>query len=236
MAGKLGLFNSGSIAIMYPRIQYVCRHFNDIGDLMMDTAEPHRRFKWFRKSVRPRLPLDELGVYAYNGYPTPTSSPPVKNFDARRVIESLGFGKAYDTFLSDGTINIDLFSWFWTTPSEPESEIMLGVLIAREFQLYEHHYRKASRADKQGWQRNQLYSITQQVIRQSPLYWIVYVCLRPDHHYRLISYPYYTKNHDPADLVQRRLAGDLLSDGVQLTSNRTGNTTRMPSPFPAAWL
>ena len=47
--------------------------------------------------------------------------------------------------------------------------------------------------------RNQVYSIGQQLMREDPLYYTLYVCLRPDKQWRLISYPYYAKNARPGD-------------------------------------
>ena len=47
--------------------------------------------------------------------------------------------------------------------------------------------------------RNMMYSLTQQLVRQDPGYWLVYTLLRSDHSYRLISYPYYTKSQQPGD-------------------------------------
>ena len=44
-----------------------------------------------------------------------------------------------------------------------------------------------------GWLRTMFHSLIQQVMRQDPVYWMLYVALRPDHNYCLISYPYYTK-------------------------------------------
>lgn len=44
-----------------------------------------------------------------------------------------------------------------------------------------------------------MYSLVQQVMRQDPFYYRHYVLLRPDHDWRLISYPYYTKYTVPGD-------------------------------------
>ena len=50
-----------------------------------------------------------------------------------------------------------------------------------------------------GWGRIQLHSSIQQLIRQSPFYYLIYVALRPDHAQRLISYPYYMKDQAASD-------------------------------------
>ena len=43
------------------------------------------------------------------------------------------------------------------------------------------------------------HSLTQQIIRQDPTYWLAYACLRPDRNYRLIFYSYYAKYVIPGD-------------------------------------
>lgn len=41
-----------------------------------------------------------------------------------------------------------------------------------------------------------MYEIIQQVVRMDPGYYMLFVCLRPDHNKWLISCPYYTKDPD----------------------------------------
>ena len=44
-----------------------------------------------------------------------------------------------------------------------------------------------------------VHSLTQQVMRQDPVYYALYCALRPDKAWKLISYPYYTKYAQPGD-------------------------------------
>lgn len=56
----------------------------------------------------------------------------------------------------------------------------------------QHHLRNDTK--HWGWQRNQVHSLAQQLVQYDPVYYSLYVVLRPDHHWRLISYPYYAKH------------------------------------------
>ena len=44
--------------------------------------------------------------------------------------------------------------------------------------------------------------ISQQIMRQDPAYYLLYVLLRPDHAHTLISYPYYAKYAVPGDRME----------------------------------
>ena len=71
--------------------------------------------------------------------------------------------------------------------------------MLEEFALYAHHQRKINGKDNLGWERNMVHSLTQQVMRQDPVYYALYCALRPDKVWKLISYPYYTKYAQPGD-------------------------------------
>lgn len=90
-----------------------------------------------------------------------------------------------------------LFAWWWDLKIERYPETCIADVAALEFDLYRHHLRDPS--EHNGWLRNMLYSLIQQVMRQDPLYYRYYVLLRPDQQWRLISYPYYTKYTVPGD-------------------------------------
>ena len=53
--------------------------------------------------------------------------------------------------------------------------------------------RRLGNSGSLGWLRDMYYSGIQQIMRMDPEYYRCYVALRPDHHWRLISYPYYAK-------------------------------------------
>ncbi|RPA88655.1 hypothetical protein L873DRAFT_1725222 [Choiromyces venosus 120613-1] len=74
------------------------------------------------------------------------------------------------------------------------NEETLG-LIEREFDLYKYHTREEMNGKKRnGWIRTMFYSAIQHLVRQDPVYYALNVAAQPDLNWRLVSYPYYTKD------------------------------------------
>jgi hypothetical protein len=65
--------------------------------------------------------------------------------------------------------------------------------VLEEFDMYLAHLRMINQKPNYGWLRNMYYSLSQQVMRQDPLYFTIYCALRPDQNTNLVSYPYYAK-------------------------------------------
>ncbi len=66
--------------------------------------------------------------------------------------------------------------------------------------MYKYHLRdQVDGQAHRGWMRHMFYSLIQQVVRQDPAYWAIMAAARPDKNYRLISYPYYTKDTSKGD-------------------------------------
>ncbi|KAJ5413656.1 hypothetical protein N7509_000283 [Penicillium cosmopolitanum] len=113
------------------------------------------------------------------------------------LIDRIYAGKAPDIrpakdMHNDGsTILPGLFSWLGEDldGEHPEG---LWPLIHQEFRMYHYHLSKST--TEIGWLRGMWYSNIQQLIRQDLSYYMSYVFFRPDHAWRLISYPYYTKS------------------------------------------
>lgn len=61
------------------------------------------------------------------------------------------------------------------------------------------HYAAREGKLRLGWQRNMWHSLCQQIVRQDPAYYAAYVYLRRDQAWRLLSFPYYTKNTYPGE-------------------------------------
>jgi hypothetical protein len=79
-----------------------------------------------------------------------------------------------------------LFDWWFQNPE-------LKQYLNDEFDLYLWHLREINGRKNIRWLRNMFYSIAQQLMRQDPVYYMLYVVLRPDSVWRLVSYPYYAK-------------------------------------------
>lgn len=72
-------------------------------------------------------------------------------------------------------------------------------LMHLEFDMYDYHYTPAISKPRLGWSRNMFQSLTQQLVRQDVCYYAAYVAIRPDHAWRLMAFPYYTKSAYPGE-------------------------------------
>ncbi|KAI9775005.1 MAG: hypothetical protein M1839_001605 [Geoglossum umbratile] len=72
----------------------------------------------------------------------------------------------------------------------------LREMIDTEFAIYRHHHRTLPETPRLGKPRNMYYSSIQQLARQDPVWYALTVAARPDKLWRLISYPYITKDTD----------------------------------------
>lgn len=64
-------------------------------------------------------------------------------------------------------------------------------------QMYEYNFHNETfvgQQGTQGWQRNMWFSIVQQIARQDLGYYLAYVWFRPDHAWRLVSFPWFAKS------------------------------------------
>ena len=93
-----------------------------------------------------------------------------------------------------GTVNVKSIFEYWG----PEMG-NIGGLVDEEFRMYAFHLRRINDKPNKGWQRNQLFSLSQQLMRQDIGYWLAYMLFRPDSAGWLISYPYYTKSQHAKD-------------------------------------
>ena len=148
----------------------------------------HDTHTWFRVKNRPARPSDALGPYKF-AHNTDVAE---FGFDQSAVLESICPGLR-DVWLRDGNLITDIFQW-WFEPGCPIGEICL-----LEFDMYQHHLRKINGKSNYGWLRNMFYSTAQQLMRQDPMYYMLYAALRPDRAWRLVTYPYYAKFAQPGD-------------------------------------
>lgn len=151
---------------------------------------------WFVKASRGPVPADELGPYRFfprgdmlgrNCIRTLSSTTACKE-----VAEALGISNLYKDWVKRGTINTTkIFGWW-------KDKAIAGA-VSEEFDMYLWHLREINGRSNLGWQREQLFSVTQQLMRQDVGYWLAYALLREDRLLWLISYPYYCKNTKAGD-------------------------------------
>ena len=91
-----------------------------------------------------------------------------------------------DSWRRDGDVVSDIFGHLLRHPT-------LEPLLRDEWDMYAFHYRAKGGQGNKGWLRNMLFSVSQQLVRTHPLFYLLHVLLHPDHPLRLISYPYETK-------------------------------------------
>ena len=149
---------------------------------------------WWKMGFRDSTDADSLGAFRYPAERTTL----LIGYDEKRaneIVDELAGSGAWETWKEDGTIVAEgFFDWLWNGIRDGEStETGIGSLIDLEFDLYKHHLGERNGKPNLGWQRNMLYSLSQQIIRGDIGYWLLYSALRPDRNCQLVSYPYYTK-------------------------------------------
>ncbi|KAI9887442.1 MAG: hypothetical protein M1823_000779 [Watsoniomyces obsoletus] len=186
---------------------------------------------WFRKLQGSRACGDVLYKF-----PTVPSRP--FDFDAPRVFERFAGHGRWSEWETQGTVNIAGFFSYLVDDTSMSS------LIDDEFDMYQHHYQpKADRT--MGFLRIMWYSLTQQAIRQDPAYYAAVVAARPDKNWKLISYPYYTKDTNRPgektgffhldlnveDYVRTRKGGNIVQGSVSLDDETIDGCTLLVPGF-----
>ena len=95
-----------------------------------------------------------------------------------------------ETFQNTGVVDIpNAFKWWFDKGNDGDGDGQsLAELALREIELYNYHTSEAHR-DPYGWIWVQQHSMFQQLLWSDPLVYILNVCLRPDHNWRLMAYP-----------------------------------------------
>ena len=161
----------------------------------------------FRKRYRRPRQDDGLGPYRYF-HDSGIHDFTITQGQQALLQENLGIDMA--AWDQDGTINIPAFASLFARQVAGQNGVFpkqeyqsLGISLPREITvldlvkqealMYMHHQRLIGNRGNLGWLRVSFFSIGQQIVRQSPRYFLLYAALRPDRNTRLISYPYYMK-------------------------------------------
>jgi len=250
------------------RLFLIAQNWDRIGDISVhvlvppETTEDTPNYLWFKQKGRAPIPsVDNLGVMAYQPAPLGSTVEEILDgqdlqailavlddtgdYDWSALLERIGLPPTtFQDFQTNGTINLDLFSWLWDHELPVGQTKTIGELLYEEAECYEHHTRKTYRTDHLGWLRGAVYTIGQQIMRTSVEYFLVYMALRPDHCYRLISYPYYEKlarfsaysktafRHIDIDinrLADDNRGGNMIQGSLSLT-NETANVATIVLP------
>ena len=151
-----------------------------------------RQEQWFLGSSRNNKEQALLGMWKFK--PTDNYIVGSINIDPGKIFQRHALPGAYDRWLTDGTVIMEgIFDYLMSSRE-------IFDLIDREFDMYKYHTREGMHGKKRnGWIRTMFYSVIQQVVRQDPVCYALNVACRPDMNYRLISYPYYTKDTSPGE-------------------------------------
>ncbi len=221
--GAAGLHNNHTAQTLQHRLKRLSRRG------FARTKRKH--LDWFRKYHCSRASGDALYKF-----PTVLSWP--FEFDAPSVFERFAGPGRWSEWQEQGTVNISGFF------SHLIDDTSMSSLIDAEFDMYQHHYQpKADRT--MGFLRIMWYSLTQQAVRQDPAYYAVVAAARPDKNWKLISYPYYTKDTNRPgektgffhldlnveDYVRTRKGGNIVQGSVSLDDETTDGCTLLVPGF-----
>lgn len=177
---------------------------SSIGDLKTSNDS----YDWFRKTERPTRASDSLGPYKYLHLSQPHDLQlTVQN--QVELCEYLSINR--ERWVRDGSVNVDCFGW-WKDLQFPVGVVGYDHLAGRtiydvaneEFDMYLYHLRQINGRPNWGWSRTMFHSLTQQAVRQDPVYFMMYAALREDRNVNLVSYPYYTKHQRKGDTTAFR--------------------------------
>jgi hypothetical protein len=198
-------------------------------DLQAFRNDPEYSF-YFHKSVRTLTDTQLLEPFLYHPLPEPSFI-----FNPRQVITRIAGSEAFDTWLQDGNLIIPGFL-------NHLNDRRVAYRMTLEFDLYKHHFQNHLTRKSMGFRRNMFYSLSQQLIRQDPAWYALNASCRPTPHWRLITYPYITKDADVdeplgflhmdvnfKDFFERQIGANQLTSSVSLdTETVDGCTVLVP--------
>jgi hypothetical protein len=207
---------------------------------VLDQVKRTELHDWFRMSHRPELEADMLGPYRYR-HDGKIGDLVFDEAAQSRLREAIFTRAQIEEWEETGNVRVDIFSWakdicrqdvFENAENPDEGHRLLRVgkltdslydILMKEVDMYQYHLRVMNGIANKGWLRNAFFTMVQQVIRQSPVYFAVYAALRPDRNTRLVSYPYYMKYQTAEDGTSTQFRHLDLDIERLVTNNRGGN-------------
>jgi hypothetical protein len=194
----------------------------------------YRHGDWFVKECQNNDIRSRLGGAKYEAVPMPSF-----DIDPEKIFKRFASRQHWEDFQRDGTVNVrGVFSYLWDAAD-------ISDMIDAEFDLYRHHYHAAGNHGKRlGWARNMWYSLIQQIVRQDPMYYCLMAASRPDRNWKLISYPYYTKDTETEEstgfthldlnlrsFIKTGKGGNIVQGALALTDETDRNCTVLVPGF-----
>jgi len=220
----MGLKTSKSKAELNYRLSLIDKEGDSVG-VCRDYPE------WFTMKFQEQEGRTKEGIYRFV-----PEQPALFSFDAPEVFERFVGSGTWEKWLQDGNL-IASNAFAYLQP--------IRAKIDHEFSMYRHHLSRHHSDSRRGWLRNMYYSLLQQVLRQDPFWYAVNASARMDKQWRLVSFPYYTKDTDPGESlgfkhldinIMRYIEGDvdqgaLLSSSVALDDEHQDNCTTVVLGF-----
>jgi hypothetical protein len=233
------------------RINFLYQNLDDFDNVLKNKAA------WFLPKPKP-TDDDQRGFYRWAPEPT-VAIPLIADFarcekewlhplefvrrvlpDLRPAAQKILANRLPQELKENGSIVIPgLFSYLSANWDGQHSGGIIP-LIHEEIQMYEYHFRPQPNRPRLGWNRIMWHSLGQQLIRQDLGYYMSYVFFRPDHAYRLVSFPYYCKSTQAGektffrhidinidDYIQTGRGRSILQGSVSLTNEDTQNCTEI---------
>jgi hypothetical protein len=178
---------AGGRAPFEERIMALHSHLRAGGDYSAFVASKQKE-QWFNATVRA---ITRSDAWRPSRYPHVFQQEP--DIDPSEIFYRFsGDQDSYDSFLRTGNIILPDFFRFLNTHE-------IKAHIDTEFLIYRYHFRPDIGTPSMGFLRNCFYSLIQQAVRMDPGYYLINVAARPNHQWRLISYPYVAKETIPGE-------------------------------------
>ena len=183
---KIEFFTNFSNNTFVIRFKYIYRHRQTIDDFKMN----ENIFRWFRTNSRSSKSTNAFDNYRF--FHIEASAYRV----FWKILQTSNFSKI-DMNLWQVKNNIVRGNFKWSFNFKRiifdclETNIKEIALI--EYEMYFHHHREIMNKNILKWFKFIIYFLTQQTMRQNSHYYRIYVVLRFDHAWKLISYSYYIK-------------------------------------------
>ena len=174
-------------AVLEERIMKLHSHLQAGGDYSAFVASRHKE-QWFNATVRAVTHIDAWRPFRY-----PPALQQEPEIDPSEIFYRFtGDRDSYNSFLQTGNIILPNFFRYLNTDE-------IKAHVDTEFHIYRYHFRPNIGTPSMGFLRNCFYALIQQAFRMDPGYYLINVAARPNHQWRLISYPYVAKETTPGE-------------------------------------
>ncbi|EFW18042.1 conserved hypothetical protein [Coccidioides posadasii str. Silveira] len=182
MASKLGLqTHTLNREELLNCLTYIHRNCCNISSVKTDDSI----YLWFHLANRPARTEDALDIYKFKHQPIIPLVTNMRTFDFNQYTQITEVNKFITSNLqkkwetTGSVVILQLMHW-WNDKLQGATTTVL-TQVNGEYNMYYHHH------------------ISQQLMHQDSVYYLWYILTRPDHAWKLISYPYYAKYAKPGD-------------------------------------